>query len=269
MSGDGRDLPVKVPLDRAALERVLARAAELQAAEGDGDDPGLTDAQLLEIGKEVGLGPSSLRQALAEERSRGDAPPRRGLLDAVFGGTLATSSRTVRGAPAPLLEALDSMMQHEEGMRVKRRFADRMLWERAPGIFATLDRAFDFTGHGYQLVKSDDIAATVVAVDGERTLVRLDASLTAVRGQYLTGGAVLAGTGVTGSAILFALGVLPVISVLPVVGLSIAAWFATRDHHRARRRMEVALEQLLDRLERNERPRPSLLASLVTPRRSR
>lgn len=260
---------MKAPLDRAALERVLARAAELQAAEGEGDDPGLTDAQLLDIGKEVGLAPSSLRQALAEERTRSGPPPRRGPLDLLFGSTVASSSRTVPGAPAAVLESLDSMMQHEEGMRVKRRFADRVLWERAPGIFASIDRAFDFTGHGFPLVKADEVAAALVAVDGERTLVRLDASLAALRGQHLAGGAVLTGTGVAGSAILFALGVLPVISILPVVGLSIAAWFATRDHHRARRRVQVALEQVLDRLERNERPRPSLLASLVTPRRTR
>jgi hypothetical protein len=35
------------PLERAALERVLARAAELQAAEADPGEPRLTEAQIL------------------------------------------------------------------------------------------------------------------------------------------------------------------------------------------------------------------------------
>jgi len=61
-----RDLPAR--LDRSALERVLARAAELQAAELD---PGeyISEERLLEIAKEVGLAPHHMRQALAEERT--------------------------------------------------------------------------------------------------------------------------------------------------------------------------------------------------------
>jgi len=48
---DGRDLPAR--LDRSALERVLARAAELQAGELD---PGeyVAEDRLLEIAKDVG-----------------------------------------------------------------------------------------------------------------------------------------------------------------------------------------------------------------------
>jgi hypothetical protein len=269
VADESRDLPVRAPLDRSALERVLARAAELQAAEGEGDEPGLSDAQLVEIAKEVGLAPQNLRQALAEERSRGDAPASRGALDFVFGGALASSSRTVRGTPATVMAALDLSMTQEEGLRVKRRFPDRTLWERAPGIVASISRAFDVAGRGYHLARTDDVGATVVGVDADRTLVRLDASLETTRGQHLAGGAVLALLGAAGSAVLFTLGVLPVVAALPVVGLSIAAWFAAREFHRARRRAQLALEQVLDRLERNERPRPSLLASIVTPVRPR
>ena len=69
------DLPVPPPpstrpLDREALERVLARAAELQATEADPAEPALSEQQLIDVGKEVGLSPQHLRQAMAEERSR-------------------------------------------------------------------------------------------------------------------------------------------------------------------------------------------------------
>jgi hypothetical protein len=190
-------------------------------------------------------------------------------MDLVFGSALASSSRTVRGTPDLVLNALDLSMQQEEGLRVKRRFPDRTLWERAPGIVANLSRAFDLAGRGYHLARTDDVGATVVAVDGERTLVRLDASLATARGQNIAGGAVLAFVGAAGSIVLFALGAIPVVAVLPAVVFAGLGWFVARSHRRARQRAQLALEQVLDRLERNERPRPSLLASIVTPARSR
>ena len=62
----------KAVVTRAALERVLARAAELQNASGDDTErpETLTEAQIEELGKEVGLSAQHLRQALAEERAR-------------------------------------------------------------------------------------------------------------------------------------------------------------------------------------------------------
>ena len=69
-----RPAPESLPstaLSRAALERVLARAAQLQAASGEGDDAGaMSEEQLVDLGKEVGLSGDLLRQALAEERGR-------------------------------------------------------------------------------------------------------------------------------------------------------------------------------------------------------
>ena len=54
---DSPNLPAKPPpLDRAAIERVLARASELQASSANTDQSGLlTEAELLEIGKEAGV----------------------------------------------------------------------------------------------------------------------------------------------------------------------------------------------------------------------
>ena len=62
-------VPSSVTLERGAMERVLARASELQALGADAPE-GLTEAQLLELGKEVGISSEHLRQALAEERTR-------------------------------------------------------------------------------------------------------------------------------------------------------------------------------------------------------
>ena len=65
-----RNVPAtQPPIDRAALERVLARAAELQARIGDAPD-NMSEAELMALGNEVGIGTDVLRQALAEERTR-------------------------------------------------------------------------------------------------------------------------------------------------------------------------------------------------------
>src|SRR4029078_7518246 len=67
-------------LDRQALERVLARAAELQGASAMPESSDLiSESQLIDIGNEVGLNPATLNQALAEERTRINVPEERGL----------------------------------------------------------------------------------------------------------------------------------------------------------------------------------------------
>src|SRR5881397_3624246 len=123
----------KPPVSRGALERVLARAAELQAATGDESDTAdaLTEDQVLDLGKEVGLSAEHLRQALAEERVRIEPLPQSGsgLAYRLFGSTRIAAQRVVRGAPERVLATLDRWMQREEWLRVVRQRADRIVWE--------------------------------------------------------------------------------------------------------------------------------------------
>ncbi len=85
------------PLDRSALERVLGRAAELQAQESGTGDGALSEQQLLEIGKEVGLSSQHVRQALAEERTRLAVPEESSFVGGIAGAAVATANRTVHG----------------------------------------------------------------------------------------------------------------------------------------------------------------------------
>ncbi|HKN57937.1 MAG TPA: hypothetical protein VJV97_03735, partial [Gemmatimonadaceae bacterium] len=97
------------PLDRQALERVLARAAELQGASALPESGDLiSEGQLLEIGNEVGLSPAVLNQALAEERTRVNVPEERGLVAQIAGAGFATATRTVPGTPRDILATIDS-----------------------------------------------------------------------------------------------------------------------------------------------------------------
>src|SRR5689334_18440743 len=105
MTDSGTPGPV---LGRAALERVLARAAELQASSAQGDEVGgFTEEQLIELGREVGLPVEHLRQALAEERAHVDLPEESGVYASLLGGGALGAGRTVPGSPASVLAKLD------------------------------------------------------------------------------------------------------------------------------------------------------------------
>src|SRR5438552_3306560 len=112
------------PLDRSALERVLARAAELQSVTGDTPEQ-ISESQLLEVGKEVGLSPQHLRQALAEERTRSLGPSaEHGIAASLLGHTQVYASRTVTGSPAAVLATVDAWMLREELLQIKRQMPD-------------------------------------------------------------------------------------------------------------------------------------------------
>jgi hypothetical protein len=252
------------PLERAALERVLARAAELQAADADTGEMTLTEAQILDVGNEVGIPAKHLRQALAEERSRIAVPVERGRVAAIFGSATVSASRTVRGKPAELFEKLDATMQRDESLRVKRRFPDRIAWEPMGGMATEFRRLLNVGGHGYRLARAQEVSATVIAIDAERSIVRLDASLTNVRKQRIVGGSGMVAAGGVASGILLALGVMAAVSALPVAAAVVGGYFVARSHAPQVAGAQLALEQMLDRLERGELQRPSLLSAITS-----
>src|SRR6478609_9139942 len=117
-------------LDRASLERVLARAAELQGTAADTESSEqFSEEQLLELGKEVGLSPQNLRQALAEERTRSTLPEdEAGLAASLFGPSRVGAARTVPGKASEVLATIDAWMQRQELLIVKRYHPDRIVW---------------------------------------------------------------------------------------------------------------------------------------------
>ena len=264
------------PLDRGALERVLARASELQALSAEPREA-LTEAQLLELGQEVGIPTEHLRQALAEERTRVAVPEEHGVVGAWFGPTVATASRVVRGTPPQLLALLDQWMQREELLRVRRRFTDRLTWETRRDFLGSLQASFNLGGRGYALTQASEVGATVVAVDGERVLVRLDADFSASRRRSVVWSGVLAGGGVASGAGIVALASLipdgsvllgsAIGSVWTVLGALAASAIAAAQRRRIGRG-QLSLEQILDRLEHGEMSagRGSLLDFLTLAR---
>jgi hypothetical protein len=281
-AGQDSSLPVTQPvaqhgLDRRAVERVLARAAELQGIGGDSDTDAITEARLLDIAKEAGLTVTSVRQAMAEERTRvsNDSDEDGKWLVRVTGPAAVTASRTIPGEPEAIIAYLDAYMQRDECMQVQRRFSDRVTWEARNDWMAAIKRGLRSGGRSYQLSRARQIAATVVPVDEGRSLVRLDADLTQSRtgvvrasgavtaSGILAGGTIIAAGTIAHAAMAIALG----LAAFPVVVAGAGAYFILRRHHGFAERMTLALEQVLDRLEYGENRRPAnFLDAMTNPR---
>ena len=260
-------------LDRAALERVLARASELQAGTGDAGES-MTEEQLIELGKEVGLSPEHVRQAIAEEATRVAVQQPDGTRPAgVFGPMTAWTQRVIAGSQADVMARIDRYMQNEESLTVRRRFADRITWEARRDIVGSIRRGFGIGGRRYALARADETGATVVPVDGGRVLVRLDATFAESRRRSVLGGGSLAGAGLVGGG-----GLVAVAATFPGSSMAIAlliggAWAAmggagfaavAKSYRSSVKHAQLALEQALDRLEHGEPPRRDSLFDVLS-----
>ena len=263
------------PLDRQALERVLARAAELQGASALPESGDLiSEGQLLEIGNEVGLSPAVLNQALAEERTRVNVPEERGIVAQIAGAGFATATRTVPGTSRDILATIDSWMQRDECLQVQRRFADRITWEPQRGLFGKLRRTVNVSGRGYYLMDAGQVSATVLPVDSSRVVVRLDADIHASRARRVGIGGFVGAMGAAASGVI-GLGLvvahLPLFIaagavVLPFAGSTFAAYKVARTHRGVLSSVQLSLEQILDRLEHGEFERSAGLLGALTSR---
>ncbi len=262
-------------LPRAALERVLARATELQT-QGAETPEVISEARLLEIGREVGIDPNHLRLAIAEERGRSPVLAEEpGRLAEALGDAATFAQRPVPGGPDTVLAALDRWMQREEQFTVKRRFGTRMSWEKQRNAFAAISRSM--SGRSTDLSRADEVSATVTAVDGTRSLVRLDADLRVHRKANRDGvivlavmNALVAAGWLTPLAVLSSVSTapqnLPIMAAAAAVGLaaqggaSYAIWRGIKNAFRSTvARTQLRLEQLLDALEHGDPGAPPTL----------
>ncbi|PYO73102.1 MAG: hypothetical protein E6K55_14300 [Gemmatimonadetes bacterium] len=236
---------------REALERIIQRAAELQAGERDIGE-GLTEKELLALGQDVGIPPRYLRQALLEERTRSVAPEARGFLSWLAGPATLAAERVVPGDRSGVERALTAWMESEESLQVKRRYADHTTWEPRIGAFASIQRALGAGGKSFALARATEVAAQVTPLEAGFCHVRLTASVRGQRAQRLWGTAALIAFGVALAGVVPILGALAPWSLVPPVVVWAVAVGVARRHRHENERVHVGLEQVLDRLERGE-----------------
>ena len=243
-------------ISREALDRIIQRAAELQTGERDIGD-GLNENELLALGKDVGIPPRYLKQALLEERTRVLTPARSAW--ALAGPPELVAHRVVPGDRGGIERALSLWMEDQELLRVKRRYPDRTTWEPQVGFMAAMQRGFG-GGRKFALTRAAEIVGQVTPLETGFCHVRLSADVRNIRRERVGGAAALVGVGTVATVVASTIGILAPFAVAPAAAFAVAATavlFAGR--RQQLERIEIGLEQVLDRLERGEiRPEHTL-----------
>jgi len=246
----GDDRPAR--LDRTALERIIQRAAELQTADGERGE-GITPDQLLVLGKEVGIPPRFLHQALAEERSRLPEQVPAGVLDRLAGPGVVVTHRVIAGSPPALEAHLLRWMEQNELLCVQRQLPGRITWEPLTGLQAALRRSAAALGadrRTFMLGKAGTVTAALASLEGECSQVALAADVRPLRGAYVGSAAALATAGAGTAGLLAALSAMAAIAVVPLpIGLGLG-YAALRRFKPVPARTLLGLERALDHLER-------------------
>jgi hypothetical protein len=243
-------------IDRAALERIIQRAAELQAGEMDSAGDGLTEQELLKLGADVGIDGRFLRQAMYEQAGGATAAAERGFLAKWVGPGHVAAGRVVPGERAVIEQSLALWMTESEAMAVKRRLPDATIWERQKGFFAEMKRGFGVGGRSYELAKAKDVTVAVTQLEPGFCHVEMTADLLPSRNGSATGAAASAGVlGVVGMGTMAISGpfaLLIAIASVPLVAAVMAPVLTIKAYRTRWARVQLAMEQVLDRLEHGE-----------------
>ena len=238
-------------ISREALERIIQRAAELQAGERDIGE-GLTKDEVLALGKDVGIPNRYLHQALLEEQTRTIVATGNGFWAWLTGPRTLAADRVVPGDRPAVERALTRWMEEEESLQAKRRYPDRTTWEPKAGAFASIQRALGAgtKGRRFALAGASEVTGQVTQLEPRFCHVGLNADVRPRRARRIQGGGVILSlSGFTAAVAAVLLG--PIALIPAAVGVPIA--IAIARHHRAdNERIQTSLEQVLDRLERSE-----------------
>lgn len=252
-------------ISREALERIIRRAAELQAGERDIGE-GLTRDEVLALAKDVGIPDRYLQQALLEEQTRSLVAPEAGMWAWLAGpGTLA-ARRVVPGERPAVERALARWLEEQELLQVKRRFPDQTTWEPKAGAFASIQRALA-GGRRYALARAGEMTTQVIQLDPGFCHVRVEADVRGQRRARVGGAAAMLALGWGATALFHFLIGSPtnaamVAAWLPATAMTIGGLALARTHRGENGRIQLGLEQILDRLERGEiRPEHALPGS--------
>lgn len=242
-------------ISREALDRIIKRAAELQAHERDIGE-GLTKDELLALGKDVGIPTRYLQHALLEEQTRSFDEAPRGLAVWLAGPAGLASERVVPGDRATVERALARWLEEGESLQVKRRFPERTTWEARRGAFVSIQRALSTGGRRYALTRAVEVTSVVSQLEPGFCHVRLTADVRNIRAGHVGGFAAMAAVGSVGTAgmLLSGLvaGALAPLAVLPIAAFTLGGLAIARSFRKHAEPVAIALAQVLDRLEHGE-----------------
>lgn len=259
VNADIRNANAVIP--REALERVLARAVELQTVREELPD-GISEARLVEIGREVGIDITNLRQAMAEERARLPlSEEEHGFILDALGPGVAVAQRTVPGTPGEIMAKLEAWMPRMELLEKRRRVGEQVSWEPKRDPIGNFFRSMGSGGRQLDLLRADQVSAVVTSIDESKSVVHFESQMHGVRRNQRTMFVVLA-TLLSGAFFVVAVpvwllatpGAVPVVAIATVGSVLAATGFGVwramqRGYRRLVGRAQLRLEQLLDDLE--------------------
>lgn len=245
----GSGLPAR-RLSSQELEAVIRRAVELQSVGEVGDD-GVSEVEVLRIGKELGLTPELVRRAIADVRSQ--PVEEHGFLAGLMGAGRVRAVRTLRRPAAQLGLFLEEYLGRCEFMVVQRRFPDRTRYVRGTGVAAVLGRAASKMGARQAALDLQQLDVGVSMVDEGSALVELSVDLSTVRTGLATGGLV-GGTG-AGTGVALSIWAAHLATPLALVGVPVLAGIVLGSrliYGSVASRTEEKLQGFLDRLEHGD-----------------
>jgi len=242
-------LPSK--FDRQQMDRILQRAAELQAGERDPGEA-LSKDELLQLGRDVGIPGKFLEQAVIEEQTRMPAQVLDGFWDKAAGPAAVSAMRVIRGDAAQLERSLIDYMEEEELLTIARQGTGRLQWEPLKGFNAAMRRSKAILGGGakpFMLARAVGVNASLTPLETGFVHVAIEADLREARGQFISGGVALGSLSVVGGMAMAILG-FPLLAI-PVVPVWLAlGWGVLRRYGPVYQRTQMELERALDQLER-------------------
>ncbi len=212
----------KPTLSRRDFDEVMRRASELAATEPGAPDEEFTEAELVRIGREVGLPDRHVRRALAEFRSdRGRLVRGRGRIRALLATGEIHSGRTVKRSRAQVHGELDEFMVGSQLLQRVRQREDLLQYRPAIDWASRVARAASSTSRQHYVAASRLVEARLDELGPDSTQVDIVVD-PGMAGKYRTG-AVLGG-GTTGAAV--GIGVSTGLALLATLPVAVAGGLA-------------------------------------------
>lgn len=241
----------KPTIDRAALDRIIQRAAELQTGDRDIGDQ-LTSDEVLALGKEVGIPSKYLQQAMLEHQAAAQPTSETGVVGRLIGPGEVRAQRVVQGDPEDAIRGLLTWMERNELLVVQRQQAGWASWEPLRGMQAAIRRgtaALDTSKPKFMLSRAEVVTATATPLESGFTHIAMTATLSKTRRDHLIGASVSGALGVGAAGVLAALG-LGVAVVAPLALAGLISTVVVRSYRPIGDRVQLGLERALDYLER-------------------